>query len=218
MVTHFSRLNLFLINLLSVNLIFYFVQREAFPIENYQTLSSIELLLLVTTFFFSYKAFSFTARLVFLEKLFYYSWFVLELGVSYQLFFIAISALHFFIIFCLRYELRESVYFTPRKNKLCIENKSLKISLRLINENATAVSYIVSVSESYIVIYSPQIKIENEEKIISSFFLCGDEVDLTGQVVWSRDGYVCVEVNSPEDLKSNNWGILYGRIQRLGIF
>jgi hypothetical protein len=194
------------------------VQREAFPIENYQVLNSIELLLLVTTFLFSYSAFNFVACLVFLEKLFYYSWFVLELGVSYQLFYIAISALHFFIIFCLRYELGESVYFIPKKNKLCIEHKSLKITLRLGAENTTVIVYIVNVSENYIVIYSPQFKAENKEKINCSFFLCGDEVDLTGQVVWSRDGYVCIEVNSLEDLKSNNWGILYGKIQRLGIF
>lgn len=218
MVTHFSRLNLFLINLLLVNLIFFFVQREAFPIENYQVLNSIELVLLVMTFFLSYCAFKYVACLIFLEKTFYYSWFVLELGVTYQLFYIAISALHFFIIFCLRYELRESVYFNPRKNKLCIEHKSLKISLKLDDENTKITVYIVNVSENYIVIYSPEVKAKKKEKVTGSFFLCGDEVDLAGQVVWSRDGYVCIEVNSLEDLKSNNWEILYGKIQRLGIF
>ena len=212
---HFKRLKLYLLNLLLINFLCHFVQKEIVSIKNYDILTGVELTLLILSFLLTPRLFKKVAHLFFFEKLLYFGWHIWSLGVVYQLFFTAVIGVHFFILYSLKFELFESIYYLPDSNKLSLELKSLRIKLILDNEKQS-LGHIVSISENYFVIHLDCCTLSQGQLFAARANIGGDELDLVGQVSWVKGSYYCVEVN--QRLKNNQWPVLYGKIQSLGIF
>lgn len=214
---HFKRLKLYLLNLLLINFLCHFVQKEIVSITNYHILTGIELTLLILSFLVAPRFFKKVANLLFFEKVIYLGWQMLSLGVVYQLFFVAVIGVYFFILYSLKYELFESIYYLPETNKLNLELKSLRIKLLLDQDDEKrSLGHIVSLSENYVVIHIGNRTFIEGQSFIAKINIGGDELDLVGQISWVKGSYYCIEIN--ENLKNNHWPILYGKIQSLGIF
>ena len=126
---HFKRLKLYLLNLLLINFLCHFVQKEIVSIKNYHILTGVELTLLILSFLIAPRLFKKVANLLFFEKVIYFGWHIWSLGVVYQLFFTAVIGVHFFILYSLKYELLNPFITYLIQINLTWSLKSLRIKL-----------------------------------------------------------------------------------------